>query len=175
MKFQYDSSIFTSKHFKSISTNNELLYDFKSIFLKVKTKRNSIIKLNVVEDNSINGLDIKVNNSIKYNTNNGGCSSSSSSVKEENYFAVEELKISSIKQKLEKNVNMKLFIKNGNTIVNKERTILIKLVNNELILNGVFSQDYMNIRKVIYDNILKPIEGSSSNNNNNTMYNHINN
>jgi hypothetical protein len=96
-------------------------------------------------------------------------------VKEENYFAVEELKISRIKQKLEKNVNMKLFIKNGNTIVNKERTILIKLVNNELILNGVFSQDYMNIRKVIYDNILKPIEGSSSNNNNNTMYNHINN
>lgn len=177
LKFQYDSSIFTSKHFKSISTNNELLYDFKSIFLKVKTKRNSIIKLNVVEDNSINGLDIKVNNSIKYNTNSnsGGCSSSSSSsVKEENYFAVEELKISRIKQKLEKNVNMKLFIKNGNTIVNKERTILIKLVNNELILNGVFSQDYMNIRKVIYDNILKPIEGSSSNNNN-TMYNHINN
>ena len=176
LKFQYDSSIFTSKHFKSISTNNELLYDFKSIFLKIKTKRNNIIKLNVVEDNSINGLDIKVNNTIKYNCN--GCnSSSSSSVKEENYFAVEELKISRIKQKLEKNVNMKLFIKNGNTIVNKERTILIKLVNNELILNGVFSQDYMHIRKVIYDNILKPIEGS--NNSSNTLmynnHNHINN
>ena len=138
INFKYDSSLIPKgKHFQ-IQNHKQNLIDFGSVCLKVKRKRDKIIEVSACDLDMENETkkEIKIPN-INKDKDNGEC-----------FYSVNDLKLLQIKKELEKVANTSLYIV-GKCIVNEDKSVKIKLVNNELVLEGKFSQEYITLRNFI--------------------------
>lgn len=138
INFKYDSSLIPKgKHFQ-IQNHKQNVIDFGSVCLKVKRKRDKIIEITAcdldMENETKKEIKIPNNNEDK---ENGEC-----------FYSVNDLKLLQIKKELEKVTNTSLFIV-GKCIMNEDKSVKIKLVNNELVLEGKFSQEYITLRNFI--------------------------
>ena len=142
LTFKYDSSFLLKGKHLNIDNLNDNLYEFNTGFLKIKRNRNKILSI-VACDDYMNEKEI-------INLNNG---------KEDDYnffYKKNDMKLIEIKKKIEEELKEKFFIVNQ-AIIDKNKSISIKIENNEIIIDGGFDEKYFKIRNFIYQNYISNI------------------
>jgi hypothetical protein len=147
IQFNYTSDDLYSGKKVIIEKGNENLYSFDSLLLSIKTKRNSLIDVSIL-NNKYKKIGALQEDKIKIINNEN---------KEDTIFAKNNLKLINIKNKLEENSNIKLIIVD-HKLRTMDKSVEIYIKDNELVLNGEFNEQYFNIKSKInniyfnYDN-----------------------
>ena len=147
IKFNYTSDDLYSGKKVIIEKGNENLYSFDSLLLSIKTKRNNLIDVSIL-NNKYKKIGALQEDKIKVVNNEN---------KEDIIFAKNNLKLINIKNKLEENSNIKLIIAD-HKLRTMDKSVEIYIQDNELVLNGEFNEQYFNIKSKInniyfnYDN-----------------------
>ena len=147
IQFNYTSDDLYSGKKVIIEKGNENLYSFDSLLLSIKTKRNNLIDVSIL-NNKYKKIGALQEDKIKVVNNEK---------KEDTIFAKNNLKLINIKNKLEENSNIKLIIAD-HKLRTIDKSVEIYIQDSELVLNGEFNEQYFNIKSKInniyfnYDN-----------------------
>ena len=138
IKFNYTSDDLHSGEKIIIDKGNENIYRFGSLLLSIKTKRDSLIDVSLV-NNKYKKIGENDNDRLKV-------------VNEENQtnkiFSKNNLKLISIKHSIENNSNIKLII-NDQKLRTLDKSVEIYIKDGKLIIEGEFNEQYFNIKSQI--------------------------
>ena len=138
IKFNYTSDDLHSGKKLIIEKGNENIYSFDSLLLSIKTKRDNLIDVSIINQKykkiSENEKDkIKVVN--EENKNN-------------KIFSKKNLKLINIKHAIENNSNIKLLI-NEQKLRTLDKSVEIYIKDGELVIEGEFNEKYFKIKSEI--------------------------
>ena len=138
LEFNYTSDdLYTGKKIL-IEKGNENLYSFDSMLLSIKTKRDSLIDISIM-NNKYKKIGEDEKGKIKViNKEN----------KNDKIFSKNNLKLINLKHNIENNSNIKLII-NEQKLRTLDKSVEIYIKNNEIIIEGEFNEQYLNIKSQI--------------------------
>ena len=135
IKFNYDTSFLSLGNKLMIDKGNENVYSFNTLPLRIKTKRNNIIDVSVVDKKRLESNKKIITIENKESKNN-------------KIFSKHNLKLINVKHLLEKSGELKLIL-SEECLRNLDKTVKIYLKDNELVLDGEFNEDYFKIKSKI--------------------------
>ena len=141
IEFNYTSNdLYNGNKFK-IDKSDKNVYSFDSLLLSVKTKRDNIIDVSIMDKNKYKKLSENKKEKIKLLNN-----------EDENnkILSKNHLKLINIKQQLEDGSDIKLIL-SEQKLRNLDNTVEISIKDGELILEGEFSEQYFKIKSKIND------------------------
>lgn len=147
VQFNYTSDDLHSGKKVIIEKGNESIYSFDSLLLSIKTKRNDLVDISIVNNKykkigEMQGDKIKTVNDEK---------------KTNKIFTKNNLKLINIKHQIEDNSNIKLIILD-HKLRTLDKSVEIYIKDGDLVLDGEFNEQYFNIKSKInniffnYDN-----------------------
>ena len=141
IEFNYTSNdLYNGNKFK-IDKSDKNVYSFDSLLLSIKTKRDKIIDVSIMDKNKYKKLSENKKEKIKLLNN-----------EDENnkILSKNHLKLINIKQQLEDGSDIKLIL-SEQKLRNLDNTVEISIKDGELILEGEFSEQYFKIKSKIND------------------------
>ena len=141
IEFNYTSNdLYNGNKFK-IDKSDKNVYSFDSLLLSVKTKRDNIIDVSIMDKNKYKKLSENKKEKIKLLNN-----------EDENnkILSKNHLKLINIKHQLEDGSDIKLIL-SEQKLRNLDNTVVISIKNGELVLEGEFSEQYFKIKSKIND------------------------
>ena len=141
IEFNYTSNdLYNGNKFK-IDKSDKNVYSFDSLLLSIKTKRDKIIDVSIMDKNKYKKLSENKKEKIKIVND-----------EDENnkILSKNHLKLINIKQQLEDGSDIKLIL-SEQKLRNLDNTVEISIKDGELILEGEFSEQYFKIKSKIND------------------------
>ena len=141
IEFNYTSNdLYNGNKFK-IDKSDKNVYSFDSLLLSVKTKRDNIIDVSIMDKNKYKKLSENKKEKIKLLNN-----------EDENnkILSKNHLKLINIKHQLEDGSDIKLIL-SEQKLRNLDNTVVISVKDGELVLEGEFSEQYFKIKSKIND------------------------
>ena len=141
IEFNYTSNdLYNGNKFK-IDKSDKNVYSFDSLLLSVKTKRDNIIDVSIMDKNKYKKLSENKKEKIKLLNN-----------EDENnkILTKNHLKLINIKHQLEDGSDIKLIL-SEQKLRNLDNTVVISVKDGELVLEGEFSEQYFKIKSKIND------------------------
>jgi len=141
IEFNYTSNdLYNGNKFK-IDKSDKNVYSFDSLLLSIKTKRDKIIDVSIMDKNKYKKLSENKKEKIKIMND-----------EDENnkILSKNHLKLINIKQQLEDGSDIKLIL-SERKLRNLDNTVEISIMDGELILEGEFSEQYFKIKSKIND------------------------
>ena len=118
-----------------IEKGNENMYSFDNLFLSIKTKRDKLIDVSII-NNKYKKIGEMENDKLKViNKEN----------KNNKIFSKNNLKLINIKHHLEENSNIKLLI-SEQKLRTLDKSVEIYIKDGELVIEGEFNEEYFNIK-----------------------------
>ena len=136
--FNYTSDDLYSGQKLLIEKGNENIYSFDSLFLSIKTKRDNLIDVSIM-NNKYQKLGEDEKEKVKIMNKES---------KNDKIFSKNNLKLINLKHLIEKNSNIKLII-NEKKLRTLDKSIEIYIKDNEIIIEGEFNEQYFNIKSQI--------------------------
>ncbi len=139
MEFNYTSeNLHNGKKFK-IDKSNQNIYSFDTLFLSIKTKRDKLIDISIVDNNKYKKINEDNKEKIKViNSEN----------EDNKILTKNNLKLINIKHQLENDSDIKLILMEEK-LRSLDKTIEIYINDGELVLDGEFSEEYFKIKSKI--------------------------
>ena len=139
MEFNYTSeNLHNGKKFK-IDKSNQNIYSFDTLFLSIKTKRDKLIDISIVDNNKYKKISDDNKEKIKViNSEN----------EDNKILTKNNLKLINIKHQLENDSDIKLILMEEK-LRSLDKTIEIYINDGELVLDGEFSEEYFKIKSKI--------------------------
>ena len=139
MEFNYTSeNLHNGKKFK-IDKSNQNIYSFDTLFLSIKTKRDKLIDISIVDNNKYKKISEDNKEKIKViNSEN----------EDNKILTKNNLKLINIKHQLENDSDIKLILMEEK-LRSLDKTIEIYINDGELVLDGEFSEEYFKIKSKI--------------------------
>lgn len=139
MEFNYTSeNLHNAKKFK-IDKSNQNIYSFDTLFLSIKTKRDKLIDISIVDNNKYKKINEDNKEKIKViNSEN----------EDNKILTKNNLKLINIKHQLENDSDIKLILMEEK-LRSLDKTIEIYINDGELVLDGEFSEEYFKIKSKI--------------------------
>jgi len=141
IEFNYTSNdLYKGNKFK-IDKSDKNVYSFDSLLLSIKTKRDKIVDVSIMDKNKYKKLSENKKEKIKIMND-----------EDENnkILSKNHLKLINIKQQLEDGSDIKLIL-SERKLRNLDNTVEISIMDGELILEGEFSEQYFKIKSKIND------------------------
>ena len=139
MEFNYTSeNLHNGKKF-NIDKSNQNIYSFDTLFLSIKTKRDKLIDISIVDNNKYKKISEDNKEKIKViNSEN----------EDNKILTKNNLKLINIKHQLENDSDIKLILMEEK-LRSLDKTIEIYINDGELVLDGEFSEEYFKIKSKI--------------------------
>ena len=139
MEFNYTSeNLHNGKKFK-IDKSNQNIYSFDTLFLSIKTRRDKLIDISIVDNNKYKKISDDNKEKIKViNSEN----------EDNKILTKNNLKLINIKHQLENDSDIKLILMEEK-LRSLDKTIEIYINDGELVLDGEFSEEYFKIKSKI--------------------------
>ena len=139
MEFNYTSeNLHNGKKF-NIDKSNQNIYSFDTLFLSIKTKRDKLIDISIVDNNKYKKISEDNKEKIKViNSEN----------EDNKILTKNNLKLINIKHQLENDSDIKLILMEEK-LRSLDKTIEIYINDGELVLEGEFSEEYFKIKSKI--------------------------
>ena len=141
IEFNYTSNdLYNGNKFK-IDKSDKNVYSFDSLLLSIKTKRDKIIDVSIMDKNKYKKLSENKKEKIKIVND-----------EDENnkILSKNHLKLINIKHQLEDGSDIKLIL-SEQKLRNLDNTVVISIKDGELVLEGEFSEQYFKIKSKIND------------------------
>lgn len=139
IEFDYTSEDLRSGNKYNIDKMGQNIYSFDSLLLSIKTKRDKLIDISIVDSNKFKKLNENNKEKVKVINNEE---------RDSKILTKNNLKLINIKHKLEKDSDIKLILVEQK-LRTLDKSIEIKIDNGELILDGEFSEQYFKIKSKI--------------------------
>ena len=134
-----------------IEKSNQNIYSFDSLLLSIKTKRDKLIDISMIDKNKFKKLNDGNKEKVKVINNEN----------EDNKILIKNnLKLINIKHQLENDSDIKLILMERK-LRTLDKSIEIYIDNGELVLDGEFSEQYFKIKSKINDIYFKPVNSSN--------------
>ena len=133
--FNYTSDDLHTGKKLMIEKGNENMYSFDNLLLSVKTKRDKLIDVSIV-NNKYQKIGEMDNDKLKV---------INKETKNNKIFSKNNIKLINIKHHLENNSNIKLII-SEQKLKTLDKTVEIYIKNGELVIEGEFNEEYFNIK-----------------------------
>ena len=139
IEFNYTSeNLHNGKKFK-IDKSNQNIYSFDTLFLSIKTKRDKLIDISIVDNNKYKKISEDNKEKIKViNSEN----------EDNKILTKNNLKLINIKHQLENDSDIKLILMEEK-LRSLDKTIEIYINDGDLVLDGEFSEEYFKIKSKI--------------------------
>jgi hypothetical protein len=136
MEFNYTSeNLHNGKKFK-IDKSNQNIYSFDTLFLSIKTKRDKLIDISIVDNNKYKKINEDNKEKIKViNSEN----------EDNKILTKNNLKLINIKHQLENDSDIKLILMEEK-LRSLDKSLEIYINDGELVLDGEFSEEYFKIK-----------------------------
>jgi hypothetical protein len=139
IEFNYTSNDLHDGNKFNIDKSDKNVYSFDSLFLSVKTKRDKLIDISIVDKNKYKKLSENDKEKIKVINNEDG---------NNKILSKNNLKLINIKHQLEDSSDIKLILVEQK-LRSLDNTIEISINDGELVLEGEFSEQYFKIKSKI--------------------------
>ena len=141
IEFNYTSNdLYNGNKFK-IDKSDKNVYSFDSLLLSIKTKRDKIVDVSIMDKNKYKKLSENKKEKIKIVNDED---------EKNKILSKNHLKLINIKQQLEDGSDIKLIL-SERKLRNLDNTVEISIMDGELILEGEFSEQYFKIKSKIND------------------------
>ena len=141
IEFNYTSENLYNGNKFHIDKSNQNIYSFDSLLLSIKTKRDKLIDISMIDNNKFKKLNDGEKEKVKVTNNEN----------EDNKILIKNnLKLINIKHQLENDSDIKLILMERK-LRTLDKTIEIYIDNGELVLDGEFSEQYFKIKSKIND------------------------
>ena len=139
IEFNYTSNDLHDGNKFNIDKSDKNVYSFDSLFLSVKTKRDKLIDISIVDKNKYKKLSENDKEKIKVINNEDG---------DNKILSKNNLKLINIKHQLEDGSDIKLILVEQK-LRSLDNTIELSINDGELVLEGEFSEQYFKIKSKI--------------------------